>query len=352
MIQLEEYSCEILIIGAGPAGCSAGIYCGRSHMDTIILDGKVESAIVQAKEVKNYPGFENIKGNEILDQLKKHAASHESVRIIAGDVISLMMGMGTNMISTRSANITADSIIIATGRGQRKEVIKGEAALGGFGVSYCALCDGPLYRERVVYLYGSDEEVIEDALALDQMGCIVNIIINMGINEFLEELDKTKKEEFINRWHKQKYSEHQSDDQHPNDHHHNDHNHNDHQHPGNQRRINVIDRTEIIEIIGSPDKLIEKILCKNLETNEIVEFKLACLFILSHVPSNSIFKKAGIELDEKGNIMIDIEQKTNIEGVFAAGDVTGGLFQVVFATAEGARAGISANKYVRHLKKE
>ena len=340
MIQLEEYSCEVLIIGAGPAGCSAGIYCGRAHRNTIILDGKVESAIVQAKEVKNYPGFENIKGIEILDQLKKHAASHESVRIIAGDVISLMMGMGTNMISTRSANITADSIIIATGKGVRKEVIKGEAALAGFGVSYCALCDGPLYRERVVYLYGYDEEVIEDALALDQMGCIVNIIINKGMNEFLEELDKTKKEEFIRRWHK--YNEHQS----------NDHQHDDHQHHDDPHRIKLIDRTEIIEIIGSPDKLIEKILCKNLETNEIIEFELACLFILSHVPSNSIFKKAGIELDGNGNIMIDNEQKTNIEGVFAAGDVTGGLFQVVFATAEGARAGISANKYVRHLKKE
>ncbi len=340
MIQLEEYSCEVLIIGAGPAGCSAGIYCGRAHRNTIILDGKVESAIVQAKEVKNYPGFENIKGIEILDQLKKHAASHESVRIIAGDVISLMMGMGTNMISTRSANITADSIIIATGKGVRKEVIKGEAALAGFGVSYCALCDGPLYRERVVYLYGYDEEVIEDALALDQMGCIVNIIINKGMNEFLEELDKTKKEEFIRRWHK--YNEHQS----------NDHQHDDHQHHDDPHRIKLIDRTEIIEIIGSPDKLIEKILCKNLETNEIIEFELACLFILSHVPSNSIFKKAGIELDGNGNIMIDNEQKTNIEGVFAAGDVTGGLFQVVFATAEGARAGISANKYVRQLKKE
>jgi thioredoxin reductase (NADPH) len=76
------------------------------------------------------------------------------------------------------------------------------------------------------------------------------------------------------------------------------------------------------------------------------------LFILSHISSNSIYKKSGVDLDEKGNIKVDTEQKTNIEGVYAAGDCTGGVFQVVFATAEGARAGINACKYIRQLQKD
>ena len=84
----------------------------------------------------------------------------------------------------------------------------------------------------------------------------------------------------------------------------------------------------------------------------MIEIELDCLFILSHIPSNSIFKKSGVELDENGNVKVDENQQTNIKGVYAAGDVTGGLFQVVFAAGEGARAGINANKYLRQLKKD
>ena len=314
MEQIKEYSCEVLIIGAGPAGCSAAVYCGRANRDTIILEGKQDSALTQAKEVQNYPGYENIKGHQLLEMFQKHAEGLESVRIIKGDVISLMLGMGTNMISTRNSNITADAVIIATGGGQRKERIKGEDALSGFGVSYCALCDGPLYKEKTVYLYGNDEEFLEDALILQQMGCIVNMITEIGINELPRKVDEVKKS-----------------------------------------NIKVIDKAQIVEIIGNNKGLIQQIICKSTDPNkpdDQLTFDLDCLFILTHTPSNSIFKKAGVELDEKGNIKIDDEQQTNTKGVYAAGDVTGGLFQVVFATAEGARAGINVNKYVRQIKSE
>lgn len=314
MEQIKEYSCEVLIIGAGPAGCSAAIYCGRANRDTIILEGKQDSALSKAKEIWNYPGFENIAGHQLLEMFKKHATSLESVRIIKGDVISLMLGMGTNMISTRNSNITADAVIIATGGGQRKERIKGEEALSGFGVSYCALCDGPLYKEKTVYLYGNDEEVLEEALILHQMGCIVNVITQIGIDELPGKADEVKKS-----------------------------------------NINVIEKSQIVEVLGDSQGHIKQIISKSTDTNksdELLTFDLDCLFILTHTPSTSIFKKAGVELDERGNIKIDEEQQTNIKGVYAAGDVTGGMFQVVFATAEGARAGINVNKYVRQIKSE
>jgi len=314
MEQIKEYSCEVLIIGAGPAGCSAAIYCGRSNRDTIILEGKQDSALTQAKEIQNYPGYEKIKGQQLLEMFKKHAEGLESVKIIKGDVISLMLGMGTNMISTRNSNITADAVIIATGGGQRKERIKGEEALSGYGVSYCALCDGPLYKEKTVYLYGNDEEVLEEALILQQMGCIVNVITEIGINELPGKVDEVKKS-----------------------------------------NIKVIEKAQIVEILGDNQGHINQIISKSTDPNkpdDLLTFDLDCLFILTHTPSNSIFKKAGVELDEKGNIKIDDEQQTNTKGVYAAGDVTGGLFQVVFATAEGARAGINVNKYVRQIKSE
>jgi len=308
---MDEYKCEILIIGAGPAGLSAGVYCGRSGRDTIILEGKVSSALAEAKEVQNWLGIKKIEGLKLLKQFKEHAISHNSVRIIKGDVIALMIGMGTNMISTRTANITADAVIIATGRGQRKEKIKGEDVLSGFGVSYCALCDGPLYRERKVFLYGTDNEMIEDALILQQMGCDVYIITTLGIDELPEKINEAK-----------------------------------------DNGIEIIEKVEIVEVLEGSQKNIDKIICKSIDTEEIKEFELDCLFILSHVPSNSIFKKGGVELDEKGNVKVDAEQQTNIKGVYAAGDVTGGLFQIVFATAEGSRAGINASRYIRQLNKE
>ena len=245
MEQIKEYFCEILIIGAGPAGCSAAIYCGRANRDTIILEGKQDSALTQAKEIQNYPGYEKIKGQQLLEMFKKHAASLESVRIIKGDVISLMLGMGTNMISTRNSNITADAVIIATGGGQRKERIKGEEALSGFGVSYCALCDGPLYKEKTVYLYGNDEEVIEEALILQQMGCIVNVITELGIDELPGKVDEVKKS-----------------------------------------NIKVIDKAQIVEILGENQSHIKQIVCKSIDPNkpdELLTFDLDCVFILTHI---------------------------------------------------------------------
>ncbi len=313
---MEEYKCEVLIIGSGPAGLAAGVHCGRSNRNTIILSGKEPSSLAKAKEISNWPGEKEITGEHLLEKFRSHAANHETVRILEGDVISLMIGMGMNMISTRTANISSDVVIIATGTGKRKEIIKNESNLIGYGVSYCALCDGPLYKDRDVYLYGNDEELLEDALALDQMGCIVHVITPESKENLPDKVN-----ELI------------------------------------ERKIDVIDKMEIIEAISDSDGIIQKILCKPIdkeitEEEPAKEFELSCLFIFTHVPSNSIFKKAGIELDDYGNVKVDENQKTNIEGVYAAGDVTGGLFQVVFATAEGSRAGINACKYLRHLKKE
>jgi thioredoxin reductase (NADPH) len=314
---MEEFKCEVLIIGAGPAGFSAGIYCARANRDVIILDGKELSALAQAKEIQNWPGEIDIKGKHLLEKFRTHTESYsENIRIINGDVISLMLGMGVNRISTRTANFTSDVVIIATGRGTRKEIIKGEEILLGFGVSYSALNDGPSYKDKVVYLFGKDEEMLEDALSLHQMGCLVRIITNVGIEKLPEKVYQVE-----------------------------------------EAGIEIFENTEVIEAIPDSEGMIQKIICKSNkpeseDIEELKEFELSCLFILSHISSNSIYKKSGVELDDRGNIIVNEEQKTNIEGIYAAGDCTGGIFQVVFATAEGARAGINACKYLRQLQKE
>jgi thioredoxin reductase (NADPH) len=315
-MELQEYKCEILIIGAGPAGLSAAVYCGRANRNTIVLEGKELSSLAKTQEIQNWLGEIDATGLGLLDKFKKHAESYESVKIVSGDVIELMLGMGTNTISTRTANITADVVLIATGTGKRKEVIKGEDILLRYGVSYSAIWDGPSYKDKVVYLYGKDEEVMEDALVLKQMGCIVRVITDVGIEELPDKVNEVK-----------------------------------------DAGIEIIEKMEIIEAVSASDGTIQKIICKSTEPEsedieEIKEFELSCLFIISHISSNSIFKKAGVELDDLRNIKVDDEQKTNLKGVYAAGDCTGGLFQVVFAAAEGARAGINACKFLRQLKKE
>ena len=315
-METQDYKCEVLIIGAGPAGLSAAVYCGRANRDTIVLEGKEPSSLTKSQEIQNWLGEIDTTGLGLLEKFKKHAESYESVTIMDGDVIALMLGMGLNAISTRTANITTDVVIIATGTGQRKEVIKGENTLLGYGVSYSALYDGPSYKDKVVYLYGRDEEVMEDALVLNQMGCIVRVISDVGIEELPEKVKKVK-----------------------------------------DAGIEVIEKMEVIEAVPDSGGMIQKIICKPTESeseeNEnIKEFELSCLFIISHISSNSIFKKAGVELDDMRNIKVDDEQKTNINGVYAAGDCTGGLFQVVFAAAEGARAGINACKYLSQHQKE
>ena len=315
-MELQEYKCEVLIIGAGPAGLSAAVYCGRANRNTIVLEGKELSSLAKTQEIQNWLGEIDATGLGLLEKFKKHAESYESVKIVSGDVIELMLGMGTNMISTRTANITADVVLIATGTGKRKEVIKGEDILLGYGVSYSAIWDGPSYKDKVVYLYGKDEEVMEDALVLKQMGCIVRVITDVGIEELPDKVNEVRK-----------------------------------------TGIEIIEKMEVIEAVPASDGMIQKIICKSTEPESedieiIKEFELSCLFIISHISSNSIFKKAGVELDDLRNIKVDDEQKTNIEGVYAAGDCTGGLFQVVFAAAEGARAGINACKFLRQLKKE
>ena len=315
-MELQEYKCEALIIGAGPAGLSAAVYCGRANRNAIVLEGKEPSALTKSLNIQNWLGEIDATGTHLLEKFRKHAESYESVRIMDGDIIDLMLGMGVNRISTRTANVSADVVIIATGTGKRKEVIKGENSLIGYGVSYSALYDGPSYKDKLVYLYGRDEEMMEDALILNQMGCIVRVITDVGINELPEKVSKVK-----------------------------------------DAGIEIIEKMEVIEAVPTSEGMIQKIICKptgiELEDNEkIKEFELSCLFILSHISSNSIFKKAGVELDDMRNIKVDGEQKTNLNGVYAAGDCTGGLFQVVFAAAEGARAGINACKYLRQQQKE
>jgi thioredoxin reductase (NADPH) len=166
---LESLSTDVLIIGTGPAGLAAAIYTARAGLETIIVGKKEDSRLNGDWTIENYPGILSIKGSDLLETFIEHAQKF-GVKIIETEVTDFVLG-DPKLITTKIAAISAVSVILATGKGAaRKKLIRGEESLIGMGVSYCATCDGPLYRGRDVVAIGNTDEAAEDLLTLHQMG--------------------------------------------------------------------------------------------------------------------------------------------------------------------------------------
>jgi thioredoxin reductase (NADPH) len=232
------------------------------------------------------------------------------VRIIEADAIAMILGMTPKGITTRSKLIYAKAVIIATGRGLKSGLIANEDELLGRGVSYCALCDGPLFREKDVIVYGNDEETIDDALTLSQMTCNVTLVCEKS----LEDLNPARAEELRSS-----------------------------PHP-----INFIENAKVTEILKAEHGNVAgaKVILSD-QTEQKIPAK--AVFIISRVKSRTLLTQAGITMDGDGLIPTDAQQRTNLDGVFAAGDVTNKEKQVSIAVGQGALAGIEAARYIREL---
>lgn len=310
----EIVESDVIIIGGGPAGLTAAIYCGRANMDVLVMEGKTPSALAWTKEIGNYPGVGTIPGPALQEAMRVQA-EEAGARFLKEDVIAAMLDMNPKMVTTRASTVySATAVILATGKQKKSEQIPEETTFLGHGLSYCALCDGPLYREKSVVIYGDDDETVEDCLALVQMGCEVAWVTPGTVQDVSPELGAQARE----------------------------------------AGIAIHEATKITRVVGDDDgRVAGVVLATKDEQGEEHARELAtnALFIISHVVSNALFDQAGIHLTEDGFVAVNAAQETNYPGVFAAGDVTGGILQVVMATAEGARAGIEANKFVRLSKK-
>lgn len=304
---IKNRETEVLIVGAGPAGLTAGLYSARSGKKTIVLEGRAASRLDLGYDIENYPGFISIDSRELRDKFKKHA-EHFGAEIISGDVIDFNLTYDPKMITTRDLFIQAKAVILATGKPMSKgKMIPGEENLIGLGVSYCSTCDGPLYRGRKVLALGNSEEAVEDVLALSQMGC--QIVWISG----------DKKEFVISEENQQELRD---------------------------KNIELRPKTVLKRISG--EQKVEKavLLFDNIEE----EFFVEGIFIFRDIPTAPLFTKAGITLDHRQCVKTDFSQNTNINGVFAAGDLTCGGMQVVSAAGEGCLAALQAIKYIRTLK--
>jgi thioredoxin reductase (NADPH) len=304
--QPASKSSEILVVGGGPAGATAALYTARAGRTTIILAGRGSSRLGVGYTIENYPGTGPVNSLELLDKFRSQARVF-GVELVAEDAIDFDFSGPKKYVVTRERLYEAKAVILATGKlVKRERMIPGEERLIGQGVSYCATCDGPLYRGLTVAALGSSIEAAEEVLGLHAMRCRVHWIPGgpqpaTFPGELLEEM---RRGEIPVHW---------------------------------QARVK--------EIVG--ERSVESV---QLEVGGRPEtLPAAAVFIFRESLTSSLFTKTGLQLDHKQCLAVDRQQRTNLEGVFAAGDITCGGMQVVTAAGEGAVAGMQAILYVRKL---
>jgi len=308
---------DMIVIGGGPAGLSAGIYGGRAKLDVLIIEKENKGGQISlTSEVVNYPGILEISGSEFMTQTKKQAQGF-GVNFVQEEVIDMDFTQKIKTIKTNKAEYKTLSVVIATGAAPRKLGFSGEQEFTGRGVAYCATCDGEFFTGMDIFVIGAGFAAAEEAMFLTKYGKSVTIIAREPDFTCAKSIgDKVKA------------------------------------HP----KITVKFNTELTELTGDVKPTAAKF--KNNVTGEITEYKakvgetFGVFVFVGYAPSSQIFK-GHIEIDKAGFIPTDEELMTNVAGVFAVGDIRPKrLRQVVTAVADGAIAATSIEKYVHDLREE
>jgi thioredoxin reductase (NADPH) len=298
---------DVIIIGAGPSGYTAGIYCSRAGYDTLILSGILPGGqLVNTTEVENYPGFENgIMGPDLMIDMRKQS-QRMGTTIIDDTAVDVDFRRKPFKVLTASEEYEAKAVIIATGANPRKLGIDGEEEFAGKGVSYCATCDGPFFRNLEIIVVGGGDSAIEEATFLTKFASNVHLVHRRG------ELRASKimQERALNN-----------------------------------EKIKFHWDSAVTNVKG--DQKMQQAILKNLKTNEETTLDAGGLFVaIGHVPNTQLFK-GQIDLDEEGYVVLKNKTNTNIEGVFAAGDVHDRSYrQAITAAAFGCMAAIDVDKYL------
>ncbi|MCQ6253544.1 F420-dependent thioredoxin reductase [Methanocaldococcus sp.] len=299
---------DTIIIGAGPGGLTAGIYAMRGKLNAICIEKEnAGGRIAEAGIVENYPGFEEIRGFELAEKFKNHAEKFK-LPIIYDEVIKIEIKEKPFKVITKNSTYETKTIVIATGTRPKKLGLNEDKFIGK-GVSYCTMCDAFFYLNKEVIVIGRDTPAIMSAINLKDIAKKVTVITDKSELKAAEPimLDKLKE----------------------------------------AKNIEIIYNAKPLEIIGNEKAEGVKILVN--EKEEII--KADGIFIsLGHIPNTEFLKDSGIELNKKGFIITDKNCKTNIEGIYAVGDVRGGVMQVAKAVGDGCVAMANIIKYLQSLK--
>ncbi|MDI9642015.1 MAG: thioredoxin-disulfide reductase [Archaeoglobaceae archaeon] len=300
---------DVAVIGGGPAGLTAGIYCARYGLKTVFFETfDPVSQLSLAGKIENFPGYEG-SGIELLDRMKEQALKAGAENRV--EKIEKITKMGEKFVLIGENEYEARAVIIATGGRHREAGVEGEKAFIGKGVSYCATCDGNFFRGKKVVVYGSGKEAVSDALYLHDLGCKVSLLSKSPLRVEKAMLDEIAK-----------------------------------------KGIEVIGNANLKKIDGS--EKVEKVLVFLRDKKEERVLETDGVFIaIGMRPATDLIAELGVERDPLGYIKVDKEQKTNVKGVFAAGDCCSNpLKQVVTACGDGAIAAFSAYRYLREQEVE
>jgi thioredoxin reductase (NADPH) len=300
---------DVIIIGAGSAGLSAGIYTVRSGLKTLILDEKLPGGTISdASTVVNYPGFAEISGGELAEKMTNHCKKVGAVIHELEPVTELELTGEKKIVTTSNASYEAKAVILSTGSHYKEVGVKGEKEFRGRGVSYCGVCDGPFFKGKKVLVVGGGNSACITTLYLSGLAGQVTVIHRREAFRAEESLvtDIAAKSNVTTLW-----------------------------------------NTEIQEIKG--DKQVRTVTIIDNVTKQTSELAVDAVFVqVGEAPNSQIAKASGVETDEHGYIKIDIHQQTNLSGVFAAGDVTNHpIKQVGTAVGQGITAALEAYSYIR-----
>jgi len=294
---------ELAIIGAGSAGYAAGIYAGRAGIDAVIFDSGMGGGLAtESPEIENYPGFKKINGIDLMEKMKDHAKEYAKFKFYE-EVKEIKKGGDRFKIVTSKGEYEAGAVIICTGTTHKKLDAKGEKELSGRGVSYCATCDGFFFKDKDVVVIGGGNSAVIEAIYLKQVGCNVSIV---------HRRDRLRAEKSLEV-------------------------------KAVDMGINIVWDSVVEEIVGK--EKVEGVKLKNVKTGETKVMPVDGVFIsIGEVPQSEIAVNAGVETDEHGYIKTDEMQRTNIKGIYAAGDITGGVRQIITACSEGAKAALMSTE--------
>lgn len=308
---MQKYDFDTVILGGGPAGFSAGLYSARGGSTTAILDTNMMGGQPSNYlELENYPGFSQIGGYELMEKFEQHADKFGVQKFEMQEITEIDLTSQPKIIKTNDIEFHAKTVIIATGASPMKLGIAGEREFIGRGVSYCAICDGAFYKDKVIAVIGGGNSAVEEAVYLTKFASKVYII---------HRRDELRADKII------------------------------------QDRALKNDKIEIIwdscvrEIKG--DETVKSIVVENTKTSSVEEISVSGVFPYIGICPNIEKLGNGLALDNKGFIITDTTMKTSIEGVYAIGDVRNTpLRQVITAASDGAVAAVYANKYIDSLK--
>lgn len=304
---------DVIIIGGGAAGLTAGIYLSRAKLSTLILnEGTVGGQMVLTHEIANYPGIESISGYQLARNMKAQAQKFGCTIKSNLKITGIELSGDIKQITVNESDVyTSNAVIIATGGKSRTIGVFGEENLKGKGISYCATCDGDFFQDKEIIVVGGGNSALEEAVSLTKYASRVTIVHQFdhfqAFEHYVEEAKRNSK-------------------------------------------INFIMESKIVEFIG--DEKLTGVKIQNIASNEIAEMTIDGVFIfIGYVPNTE--KLDGlIELNQWKEIVVDKNMATNIPGVYAAGDSIAKRYrQVTTAVADGTIAALSAADYLNSLKK-